>query len=212
MVSNPYWCKSLSDFKEEIYQWISEPSENAMMNLAIFYDACSVAGDTDLLREAKGYLFEKLQDNKAFFTNFAKPTLSFETPLGFFANFIVEKSHHKNQLDLKKGGIFPLVQGVRSLALEHRLTMTNTIERIKTLQQLDVFEKQFSVELIEALAFLSTLRLQTGLHKLEHNEELDNYIAPNQLNKLERDLLRDSFKIVNEFKKFVTYHFKLNMV
>ena len=212
MVSNPYWCKSLSDFKEEIHQWISEPSENAMMNLAIFYDACSVAGDTDLLREAKGYLFEKLQDNKPFFTNFAKPTLSFETPLGFFANFIVEKSHHKNQLDLKKGGIFPLVQGVRSLALEHRLTMTNTIERIKTLQQLDVFEKQFSVELIEALAFLSTLRLQTGLHKLEHNEELDNYIAPNQLNKLERDLLRDSFKIVNEFKKFVTYHFKLNMV
>jgi len=165
-----------------------------------------------LLREAKGYLFEKLQDNKAFFTHFAKPTLSFETPLGFFANFIVEKSHHKNQLDLKKGGIFPIVQGVRSLALEHRLTMTNTIERIKTLQQLDVFEKQFSVELIEALAFLSTLRLQTGLTKLKHKEALDNYIAPGQLNKLERDLLKDSLKIVNEFKKLVTYHFKLNMV
>ncbi|MCV6637526.1 putative nucleotidyltransferase substrate binding domain-containing protein [Candidatus Albibeggiatoa sp. nov. NOAA] len=212
MVSNPYWCKPLSEFKEEIHQWISEPSQESMMNLAIFYDACSVAGDTDLLREAKGYLFEKLQDNKAFFMNFAKPTLSFETPLGFFANFIVEKSHHKNQLDLKKGGIFPIVQGVRSLALEHRLTMTNTIERIKTLQQLDVFEKQFSVELIESLAFLSTLRLQIGLQKLEHSEELDNYIAPNQLNKLERDLLKDSFKIVNEFKKFITYHFKLNMV
>jgi CBS domain-containing protein len=212
MVSNTYWCKPLSQFKQEIYEWISEPSENSMMNLAIFYDACSVAGDRNLLREAKGYLFEKLQDNRAFFTHFAKPTLSFETPLGFFANFIVEKSHHKNQLDLKKGGIFPLVQGVRSLALEHRLTMTNTIERIKTLEQLDVFEKQFSVELIEALAFLSTLRLQVGLSKLEHSEELDNYIAPNQLNKLERDLLKDSFKIVNEFKKFITYHFKLNMV
>ncbi|WP_353571155.1 putative nucleotidyltransferase substrate binding domain-containing protein [Candidatus Albibeggiatoa sp. nov. BB20] len=212
MVNNSYWCKPLSEFKEEIHQWISEPAENSMMNLAIFYDACAVAGDEDLLREAKGYLFEKLQDNKAFFTHFAKPTLSFETPLGFFANFIVEKSHHKNQLDLKKGGIFPIVQGVRSLALEHRLTMTNTIERIKTLQQLDVFEKKVSVELIEALAFLSTLRLQTGLSKLEHNEELDNYIAPNQLNKLERDLLKDSFKIVNEFKKFITYHFKLNMV
>lgn len=212
MVSNPYWCKSLSDFKQEIHNWISEPSENSMMNLAIFYDACAVAGDADLLREAKGYLFEKLQDNNPFFTHFAKPTLSFETPLGFFANFIVEKSHHKNQLDLKKGGIFPIVQGVRSLALEHRLTMTNTIERIKTLQQLDVFEKQFSVELIESLAFLSTLRLQTGLSKLEHNEELNNYIAPNQLNKLERDLLKDSFKIVNEFKKFITYHFKLNQI
>ncbi len=212
MVTNPYWCKSSSEFKQEIYKWITEPNEQYMMNLAIFYDACSVAGDADLLREAKGYLFEKLQNNKAFFTHFAKPTLSFETPLGFFTNFIVEKSHHKNQLDVKKGGIFAIVQGVRSLSLEHHLTMTNTIERIKTLQQLDVFEKHFSVELIEALAFLSTLRLQEGLNKLEHGEELDNYIAPNKLNKLERDLLKDSFKIVNEFKKFITYHFKLNMV
>jgi CBS domain-containing protein len=212
MVSNPYWCKSLGEFKNQIFRWINEPNEESMMNLAIFYDACAVAGDIGLLREARGYLFEKLQDNQAFFINFAKPTLSFETPLGFFANFIVEKSHHKNQLDVKKGGIFPIVQGVRSLAIEHRLTMTNTIERIKTLQQLGVFEKQFSVELIEAFAFLSALRSHAGLNKLERGEELDNYISPNQLNKLERDLLKDSFKIVNEFKKFITYHFKLNLV
>ena len=29
---------------------------------------------------------------------------------------------------------------------------------------------------------------------------------------VERELLRDSFKIVNEFKKFITYHFKLGMI
>jgi signal-transduction protein with cAMP-binding, CBS, and nucleotidyltransferase domain len=49
---------------------------------------------------------------------FAKATVAFETPLGFFTNFVLEKN--RDELDIKKGGIFPIVHGVRSLALEYR--------------------------------------------------------------------------------------------
>jgi CBS domain-containing protein len=40
----------------------------------------------------------------------------------------------------------------------------------------------------------------------------DNYIKPSELNKLERDLLKDSLKIVNDFKRFIHYHFKLDRI
>jgi CBS domain-containing protein len=125
----------------------------------------------------------------------------------------VDKSHN-NQLNIKKGGIFPIVHGVRSLALEYRLSKTNTIERIKELVELGVFDKKIGVELIEAFAFMLSLRLQAELDYAESKSEqgYNNFINPAKLNKLERDLLKDSFKIVNEFKKFITYHFKLNMV
>jgi len=212
MVSNPYWCNSLKAMKAKLYDWVDQPTEENLMNLAIFYDAEAVGGDNTLLTQAKEYLFGVLQDNQAFTSLFAKPTLSFETPLGFFTSFIVEKSKHKNELDIKKGGIFPIVHGVRSLALEYRLTKTNTIERIKALQEAGVFEKKFSTELIESLAFLMALRLQAGLDEIKQGKAHDNYINPSQLSKLERDLLKDAFKVVNEFKKFITYHFKLNMV
>jgi CBS domain-containing protein len=212
MVKNPYWCKPLQDFKEEIYQWIQQPKEESMMNLAIFYDATAVAGDNILLKEAKDYLFQLLQDNRSFYAHFARPTLAFETPLGFFVDFIVEYSSHKNQLDIKKGGIFPIVQGIRSLALEYRLTSTNTVDRIDDLRQRGIFDAAFAEELTESFSFMLALRLQFELERIKFNQEYDNYIDPTQLNKLERDLLKDSLKIVNEFKKIVTYHFKLNMV
>jgi len=212
MVKNPYWCKPLQDFKDEIYQWVQQPKEESMMNLAIFYDATAVAGDIVLLKEAKDYLFQLLQDNRSFYAHFARPTLAFETPLGFFVDFIVEHNSHKNQLDIKKGGIFPIVQGIRSLALEYRLTSTNTVDRIDELRQRGLFDAAFAEELTESFSFMLALRLQFELERIKFSQEYDNYIDPTQLNKLERDLLKDSLKIVNEFKKVVTYHFKLNMV
>jgi len=211
MVNNAYWCKSLKEFKDEIYQWVMHTKE-PLMNLAIFCDALVVAGDPELLKEAKNYLFERLTDNQAFFSYFAKPILAFETPLNWFANFIVKKSQQGHLLDIKKGGIFPIVHGVRSLALEYKIPQNSTIERIKVLVDRGIFDKTFGHELIEALAFMITLRLEFELKKVEVNEAYDNFIIPSQLNKLERDLLKDSLKIVNELKKFIIYHFKLNLV
>ena len=70
-----------------------------------------VAGNFALLTTAKDYLLEHLESTPAFLTHFAKPTLAFETPLGWFAQFIVNKKHHDG-IDIKKGGIFPIVHGV----------------------------------------------------------------------------------------------------
>lgn len=212
MVNNPYWCKPLRAFQSEIYQWMQDPKEDSLMNLAIFYDASAVAGDDSLLKSAKDYLFSLLQDNKPYFSHFAKPVLAFETPLGLFANLIVEKAHHKDQLDIKKGGIFPIMHGIRSLALENKLMRTNTIERIKILNEKGVFDKEFAIELIEAYAFINGVRLHAELEKVKLGQPYDNYINPNEMSKLERDLLKDAFRIVNDFKKFITYHFKLNLV
>ena len=212
MVSNPQWVKPLYDFREQIDDWLNTPQKPAsLMNLAIFYDATAVAGDADLLTTAKDYLFDHLRNAPCFFTHFAKPTLSFETPLGWFAQFIVDKKH-QGGLDIKKGGIFPIVHGIRSLALEHKLIGTNTIERIQALQEIGTFDREFAEELIETFSFILSLRLETELQQLQRNEPHSNYIQPNHLTKPERDLLRDSLKIVNRFKDFITYHFRLNMV
>lgn len=212
MVSNPYWTKSLTAFKDEIFEWILRPSEESFLHFAIFYDAMPVAGDAALLAEARRYMYQQLRSHQAFLARFAKATVAFETPLGFFANFVLEKDAHRDELDLKKGGIFPLVHGIRSLALEHRLTETNTVERIEALRAKGVLEEPFATELVETLTFLSTLRLKAGLRKLKAGLAQDNYVRPADLNKLEREMLRDSLKIVNEFKKYVSFHFKLNMV
>jgi CBS domain-containing protein len=155
-------------------------------------------------------MYRLLGDHRSFYSQFAKSTVAFETPLGFFTNFVVEKD--RDELDIKKGGIFPIVHGIRSLALEYRLPQTNTVDRITALSQRNLFKASFGIELVEVFTYLSTLRAEAGLRKIREGQPQDNYLNPKDLNKLQREVLRDSFKIVNEFKKFIGYHFKLGMI
>lgn len=212
MVCNPYWRKTQSDFKKMVFDWIYEKNEENFMNFAIFFDAKAVAGEATILDNVKEYLSQISSTSPAFFSHFAKSALAFETPLGFFAEFVVSKKDHKDELDIKKGGIFAIVQGARSLALEYNIKETNTIERLKDLNDAGIIDREFATELIEAFTYLLNLRLKTRLDKIDRGLTPDNYINPNKLNKLEKDLLKDSFKIVDKFKKFLSYHYKLGQL
>jgi CBS domain-containing protein len=214
MVSNPYWCRKESSFKDLIYEWITQPSPDNFMNLAIFYDAVSVSGNRDLVIRLKEYIFKIASNSQQFNAHFAKIITSFNVPLGFFDGFVLDNkdNKHKNELNIKKGGIFIIVQGVRSLSLEYKLYNTSTAKRIKKLNELGIIENELANEITMAFNFLTNINLKSNLEKLDKNEKVDNYINPNNLNTMEKDLLKDSFKIVNKFKKKLEFHFKLNYV
>ena len=214
MVSNPYWCKKTSGFKDLIFSWVNEPSPDNLMNTAIFFDAACVSGNKELLSKLKDYLFNIGGNSQTFNANFAKVITNFDVPLGFFDGFVVDSKNsiHKNELDIKKGGIFIIVQSIRALCLEKHIFKTNTAKRIKELTKKGIFDEESAQELIMAFNFLSNLRLKFNLEKLDKKEEFDNYINPDNLNTMEKDLLKDSFKIVIKLKKKLDYHFKLNYV
>jgi len=205
MVSNPFWCKNVQDYKKETAKWVEAPDMQNYMDLAIFFDSFAVAGKKELLINLKDDLFERLHDKDVFMAYFAKATLTFDTPT-VVANFMT-KTHY---IDIKKAGIFPIVQGVRSLALREKIRETTTVKRIKILARKKVIENEMASELLEAFEVLNTLRLKAHLHKKQDSKKVDNEIDTHSLGKIERDLLKDSFKIVNSFKKFITYSFKID--
>ncbi|CAO3414809.1 DUF294 nucleotidyltransferase-like domain-containing protein [Azospirillum doebereinerae] len=219
MVSNPEWTRSLAGYKDAIFHWIHRPDEAAQMNLAIFYDAAAVAGDPALLDEARGYLLGRLQDNQMFFTHFARPTLAFDTPSGLFATLFERR--RAEPVDIKKAGIFPIVHGVRALALEKRMTETNTVARIWALAELGALDRKLAGELAEAFAILSTIRLKARVdspHGAPHGEggepgaglAIDNFVRPDSLGKLDHDQFKDCLALVKSFKDTIAYHFRLN--
>jgi CBS domain-containing protein len=210
MATNPQWRRNLGSYKALIDGWVDSMDERALQALNIFLDAQCVAGNGLLLEEAKAYLFARFEGRDDVLAHMAKAALSFETPLSVFSGLVVERSRH-NSIDLKKGGIFAIVHGIRVLALQKKIGETNTFERIKQLNNAGVFDKTFSTELMEAYDTLLSIRLRA---RLQHpgGVSMLNDVEPGTLDKIERDLLKDSFKIVNAFKKLLTYHFHLNMV
>jgi len=209
MVSNEFWRRDVTSYKELIEKWTYDMNEESVQNLSIFLDAKCVAGDCELLHELTEYLHGKFHARDDVLAHIAKAVLNFETPLTLFSGFVLEKEYN-NKLDLKKGGIFALVHGVRTLSLQYEIKATNTTERIKELNNLGVIDKTFATELIESFDTLSSVRLKAMLEAKTIEEA--NFINPRTLEKNQRDLLKDSFKIINKFKKFMTFHFHLNMV
>ncbi|MCG8428386.1 MAG: DUF294 nucleotidyltransferase-like domain-containing protein, partial [Chromatiales bacterium] len=206
MVNNPKWCKHQSEYKRDIMRWVSQPSEQGMLDLSAFIDAAKVCGDKQLLVETKDYLFDYSASNDKFYSLFARPIDSFDIPLGLFHRLIVEHGEHEGEIDIKKGGIFPIVHGVRSLCLEKGIFKTNTTKRLHALANIGVLDKQFTHDLVDAFEFMLGLKLRAGLNSSDGSS---NFVNASDLHKLEKDLLKDSLALVKELKSLIHHHFKL---
>ena len=206
MVVNPQWSKPLADYEGDFRRWLAEPSEIAQMNIAIFYDAEAVAGDSELLRRAKQALVGAMRGERAELARFARAVDAFPTPIGLFNNLVTHKDHG-DALDLKKGGVFPIVHGVRALALERGLVETGTAARIARLAEDGALSGELARELTQAFRYLMTLRLDAQLAVSASG----SLVRPGELSTMDRDLLRDAFQVVKQLREVVRRHFNLAM-
>jgi CBS domain-containing protein len=204
MVRNPDWSKTVEDFRADFRRWLVLRDADAFMNIAIFYDAEAVAGDPEWLAITKAELAEMMCAEPVMLAHFARAADQFASPIGLFNNLVVDKAHGA-ALDLKKGGIFPIVHGVRSLAIQHKLTETGTAARIERLADLGVLGRETARELVEALRYLMTLKLDAELAAVEGS----SLVRPAELSTMERDLLRDALQIVKKFREYLRRHFNL---
>lgn len=209
MVNNAAWRLTESQLQQQIHQWVYQPDGAALMNLAIYVDAEAVAGDASLLERSHAYLLQQLRDDASFFSRFARAIEQFDTPLGLFSHLLTKERNGKAMLDLKKGGIFPLVHGVRSLSLEHGISQCNTFDRLHALAEAGHLDKELAIEIAESLSFLLTLKLSQGLQQLSLGKLPGNQIEPDQLSTLERDLLKDALAVVKKFRTQLRHHFRL---
>ncbi|EJF06933.1 putative signal-transduction protein containing cAMP-binding and CBS domains [Thiovulum sp. ES] len=204
MVSNPYWVNSFDDWKRRIDKLFDTRNPESLLEIATLIDLKPIAGDLESGEKIYKYLLQKRDDNRFLIKEMSDSIFTFETPISLFKNFLTKK---RNELDIKKGGIFAIVHGIRVLAFENGIYERNTTERIKELNNIGVLNREFAEELIEALDTLLEIRLFGRLEKYEKGEELDNFVNPEKLKPFQKELLKDSFRIVNRFKKFLSYHF-----
>ncbi|RJX65421.1 cyclic nucleotide-binding/CBS domain-containing protein [Vibrio sinensis] len=201
MVNNPKWVKSQTEWKECLTQWVKSNKVEYVMDLAILADAHPVAGNHQLLEPVSDHLRSLMFNNMLTLQGFSRPALQFSLPLTLFGTV----KQDKQGLDLKSGGIFPIVHGIRTLALEYGLTSKNTLERIEDLRNKMILEPETTDNLDEALKLFFKLRLNQQLI----NQNTNNRIDLKQLDRTERDLLRHSLHVVKKFKQFLGHHYQL---
>ncbi len=208
MVSNPAWVKSIGEWTQQLSDWSYLCEGEAQMNLAIAVDAHPVAGNAALFKTSRNWFLRHLRNNDVFFSHFARAAIEFNTPLTFFGNL-----KDKGELDVKKAGIFPIVHGIRTMALQFRILETNTFKRIEALVEMGQMKAEHGREMAEALALFIQTRLKQQVKRIDISEDgidpTPNILELSSLDKMERDLLRDGMHIVKGFKKHLTLRYHL---
>ncbi len=201
MAKNPRWTHSLSHWKRNYVQWMTESNPETGMQFAASFDCRYLYGDPAIMQELQEFLVLELQQPmERFFHYMAVNALQYEPPLTFFRN-IRTFAHGDQQVFNLKKTMSPIVDLVRMYALKHRIFATNTGARLEALQAGGVFTEREAHELLQAYYYLMGVRLKKqAVQIIKDKGEPDNYLDPKTLTKVEQVTLKEIFKVIADFQ------------
>ena len=212
MISNPKWRLAAGAFGQSVRRWLLIPDAESLMALAIFIDAHAVCGDPALLEQVRAEVFNMTTDNDALLARFAAAIEAFESDTGWWNRLFALGDAGRERLDIKKAGIFPIVHGIRSLALEMHVEKTGTVERIEALTAASKLPPDMAPDLVDSLHFFMGLRLKAGLDAMDLGRNNGRVIDVDQLSSLDRDLLKDTLQVVKRFKAMLRQRYRLDAI
>lgn len=208
MANNPKWCQPLSQWKKYFSDWILLPNQLAIMHSTIFFDFRPIYGHKALAEEMTEHIYNEIADKTIFLNFLAKNALLNPAPLGFFRNFIVEKSgEHRDKFDIKLRAMMPLADIARLLVLSHRVVgINNTFKRFEKLSELEPNYRELFLEAGKAYEILMRMRALEGLQ----SNNSGRFISPEDMGKIQRQLLKNAFAPIDELQKIIRVRFQLD--
>ena len=201
------WCRPLADWLRLFESWIKSPEPQALLEASIFFDFRSVHGSLSLNPLER--LLLEAGDSQLFLGQLARATLRLRPPLGFFRRIREENGH----VDLKKGGIAPIVGLARLYALQARSRARSTLERIEAARQANSLSQDGADTLAETFRFLLTLRLRDQLTDLREGRTPDNRIRMReQLSARERRHLKEAFVAISSLQSVTSQRYQTSML
>ncbi|MDG4831238.1 putative nucleotidyltransferase substrate binding domain-containing protein [Solwaraspora sp. WMMD1047] len=133
--------------------------------------------------------------------------LGFRPPTGFVRDFVVEHDGaHSGQLDLKKGGLAPVVALARWVAIVTGDVTGGTPERLRRGAARGVLTLDESRTLTRAFEDVYGMLLRHEADALRAGRTPTTYLAPGTLDTLTRRHLREAFRAVRVVQSHVDQH------
>jgi CBS domain-containing protein len=213
MVDNPQWSQPVDDFIRQIRGWVMTPDEDSAMNLGIFFDAVAITGRAELVARAKAALIEMMHGETAYLARFARAIDLFEgASASVFTAIMASVGVASGEIHLKKSGIFPIVHGIRTLAIDRGLAAASTVGRIEALVAQGVLGDELGRDLAGALSYLMELRLRSQLRAMKSGaRETEAIVRIGELSTVDRDLLRDALRVVKRFREVIRMRYHLGL-
>jgi CBS domain-containing protein len=204
--SNSLFARSTTEWEARIEELLADPGgERTMILVSLLCDARPVTGADDPFEALRG-----ARTRPRLRRLLLRIGLTPRPPTGFLRDLVVEHSgEHRGRLDIKRGGLLPLVNLARYGAVSAGSRATGTVERLMVAEQAGTLPRETTGSLLEAFDLLTALRLEHQVEALRAGQEPDDFIDPRTLNPLARRYLRGAFRAIASIQR--TLHNELEL-
>jgi CBS domain-containing protein len=199
--AEPSFVRSLASWQRLIAGWTEDPTQDKALILAsVLVDSRPVWGvhtgtpvsDSFRLATASPQLLRLL----------ARFALSYRPPTGFLRGLVVEHGgEHRGRLDLKHGGVIPIVDLARWAGMAAGVTVASTPERLRAAEAAGTLPIADLRTLSDAFALISELRVGHQVARLRAGCKPDDHLDPADLSPLMRTQLKEAFRAVAAVQK-----------
>ena len=210
MASNPDLCLTLEEWEEKFGNWIRSPEPQALLNATIFFDFRPLYGQYNLADRLRLALLKMTRGNPLFLRMLSANALTVLPPLGKIRDFVTDtEPEHPGCIDLKKYGSRLFIDAARVFALAHDVSATNTVQRIKQAANLMSISPDEAAAVIDGFNFIQLLRLRHQHSEQMQGREGNNLIRPDDLNEVERRILKEAFRQARKVQQRLKLDYQL---
>lgn len=207
MAGNPDWCLSLEEWRRKFANWMLESQPQALLNASIFFDFRALYGADYLVNDLRHWLLKAAASNPVFLRQMANVALQCAPPLGLIRDFSFDGSkEYPHTLELKMYGSRPFVDAARILSLTYGVAQTGTVGRLKGVAESTVLPEVDAA--VEGFHFIQLLRLRHQT-ELPDDEGGANRVNPDDLNELDRHILKEAFKLAKRLQQKLQVDYRL---
>ncbi|MEW5787448.1 MAG: DUF294 nucleotidyltransferase-like domain-containing protein [Pseudomonadota bacterium] len=210
MAMNPKWCLSLEEWKTVFSRWIDAGDPESLLNASIFFDFRPLLGQENLAEDLQGWLLAKTTATPRFLHQMAANALRNRPPLGVVRDFATDgEGDLANTLDLKLNGTTPFVDAARVFALASGVPATGTAARLRgAAAKMNIPTAEVEAWL-SSFYFIQMLRLHGQHEEMQAGKPMDNRINPDELNDLDRRILKESFRQARKVQARLALDYKI---
>ena len=197
MARNPQWRGSMETWRRRIEHWIGRSNPEDLLSVDIFFDLRPVHGELSLAESVWRTAFDAARGNAAFAKLLTESAGSREGGLNWFGRFKTDQG----RIDLKKAGLFGIVNTARTLAIRHHVVERSTLARLAGLKALDRGAEADLDALADTQGTFIDLILDQQIDDIEHGRPVTNSVAIERLSRRNRRRLHTALEAVEHVEE-----------
>jgi CBS domain-containing protein len=210
IASKPLFARSVGHWQASIRSWLDDPEqEKALILVSLLVDARPVWG-AEVLGDGLDAVFADASRRPTLLHMLELFALQHRPPTGFFRDFVVQHDgERRGTLDIKTGGLLPVVDLARWAAMRAGIGSAPTRERLEAAEAAGVLPAVDAATLRTALELFCELRLEHQVERLQAGQRPDDRIDPRELEPLTRRYLKDAFRAVTDIQRGLANELRL---